>query len=128
MGEYGYDFGTSMAAPHVSGTAALVWAHLPDATLSEVRDAILEGADQIDRFENKVVGNRMLNAERALLVDTYAPRAELSEGTLVTSGGMEFHQITVSYRDNQNLKYTSIDNNDVLVRRMGSSEGHQCRW
>ncbi|HIL97803.1 MAG TPA: LEPR-XLL domain-containing protein, partial [Pseudomonadales bacterium] len=122
LGEYGYDSGTSMAAPHVSGTAALVWAHLPDATLLEVRDAILEGADQIDRFKNKVVGNRMLNAEGALLVDTYAPRAELAEGTLVTSGGMEFHQITVSYRDNLSLKYSSIDDNDVLIRRAGSSE------
>ena len=35
-----YD-GTSMAAPHVSGLAALLWSAYPDAKLSQVRDAIL---------------------------------------------------------------------------------------
>jgi subtilisin family serine protease len=36
-----YD-GTSMATPHVSGIAALLWARKPKATLAEVRDAILK--------------------------------------------------------------------------------------
>src|SRR5436853_208035 len=35
-----YD-GTSMAAPHVSGLAALLWSVHPDATLAQVRKAIL---------------------------------------------------------------------------------------
>ena len=37
--------GTSMAAPHVTGTAALVWSKIPYATAAEVRQAILQSVD-----------------------------------------------------------------------------------
>ncbi len=43
-GEYYSSSGTSMAAPHVSGTAALLWQLFPDATAAEIRQLILEGA------------------------------------------------------------------------------------
>ncbi|NCB72878.1 MAG: hypothetical protein EOM45_13995, partial [Clostridia bacterium] len=43
-GEYWVSSGTSMAAPHVSGTAALLWQLFPDATAAEIRELILEGA------------------------------------------------------------------------------------
>lgn len=43
-GEYYSSSGTSMAAPHVSGTAALLWQLFPDATAAEIRELILEGA------------------------------------------------------------------------------------
>jgi len=32
--------GTSMATPHVSGVAALVWSHYPDCSAAEIRDAL----------------------------------------------------------------------------------------
>jgi subtilisin family serine protease len=38
-----YD-GTSMATPHVSGVAALVWSQYPDKTNSQVRDALQKSA------------------------------------------------------------------------------------
>ena len=44
LGEYFSSTGTSMAAPHVSGTAALLWQLFPDATAAEIRELILEGA------------------------------------------------------------------------------------
>lgn len=40
-GKYERYDGTSMAAPHVSGLAALLWSVHPDATLAQVRNAIL---------------------------------------------------------------------------------------
>jgi subtilisin family serine protease len=42
----GYDFlqGTSMAAPHVTGSAALLFSLKPTATVSEVKQALLDGA------------------------------------------------------------------------------------
>ena len=43
---YEYYYGTSMAAPHVSGTAALLKSVYPDATASQIKRAILRGADR----------------------------------------------------------------------------------
>ena len=44
-GEYWTASGTSMAAPHVSGTAALLWQLFPDATAAEIKELILAGAN-----------------------------------------------------------------------------------
>jgi len=59
--------GTSMAAPHVAGTAALVWSLYPSATYQEVRDAIIGGIDPITMPAGKNTRtNGRLNADVAL--------------------------------------------------------------
>ncbi|MCP4811514.1 MAG: S8 family serine peptidase, partial [Planctomycetaceae bacterium] len=73
-GFYGTDSGTSMAVPHVSGAAALLWSQLPDATVAEVRNALLQGVDSLPSLEGRVATGGRLNAHGALTVDTYAPR------------------------------------------------------
>lgn len=55
--------GTSMAAPHVSGVAALIWMVNPGLTAKQVRDLILEHCDVI---EHNGVHYRALNAELAV--------------------------------------------------------------
>ena len=76
---YGYRNGTSMAAPHVSGVAALVFSTHPDASVAEVKNALLQGADQASSLQNKVSNSRRLNAFGALNAATFAPRATLVE-------------------------------------------------
>lgn len=53
--------GTSMAAPHVAGAAALYWAQYPNKTMAEVKEAILKSAVPIPALQGKVVSGGKLN-------------------------------------------------------------------
>jgi subtilisin family serine protease len=47
LGNYAYKSGTSMAIPHVSGVAALIWSHNATKTASEVRAALQSTAEDL---------------------------------------------------------------------------------
>ncbi len=73
--------GTSMAAPHVSGVAALVKSHKPSASSSEVVSAILRGAKRVRTLRGKVATSGVLNAKRAIFAADN-PGADLSRSDL----------------------------------------------
>lgn len=58
--------GTSMAAPHVSGVAALVLAKFPKATLAELRERLISTAVKVPAFRGLAVSEGRLSAYRAL--------------------------------------------------------------
>ena len=72
---YGYVSGTSMAAPFVTGTVALLKAISPNATVAQVRNAILNGADVLQWLQTSVAGGRRLNADGAIQSLAPAPVA-----------------------------------------------------
>ena len=59
--------GTSFAAPHVAGVAALYLARYPRATVSELKQSILGGVDVKPAFSSLATGGR-LNARGALVI------------------------------------------------------------
>jgi hypothetical protein len=63
---YGAYSGTSMATPQVAGVAALAWSVAPNASMADVRNAILQGADRIATLSGKVVTGGRLNAYNTL--------------------------------------------------------------
>ena len=65
-GKYGYMSGTSMAAPHVSGAAALVWAAHPEFTAAQVKVRLLESGDPLPSLQGKTVTGRRLNVAKAV--------------------------------------------------------------
>ena len=58
--------GTSMAAPQVSGVAALILASDPKLSMAKVRERILKSVDPIDTLSGKIVVGGRLNAAKAL--------------------------------------------------------------
>ena len=60
-GGYSYQSGTSMAAPHVVGAAALLKAYMPCLTASEIKNIILSSVDKLPHLEGKLLTGGMLN-------------------------------------------------------------------
>jgi subtilisin family serine protease len=58
--------GTSMAAPHASGAAALLWAFRPKATVLSVKNALLMRTDRRSTLVGKTVTGGRLNANSAM--------------------------------------------------------------
>ncbi len=65
-GGYGNKSGTSMAAPHVTGTVALVQSVRPDWSYSQVISAILTTVDPVASMAGKTVSGGRLNAAGAV--------------------------------------------------------------
>jgi len=63
---YNYFSGTSMAAPFVSGAAALYLSRTPTAPVTQVRDALLQSVDPVPALAGKTVTGGRLNVGRAL--------------------------------------------------------------
>jgi subtilisin family serine protease len=70
---YGYSSGTSMAAPHVTGAAALVLADRAGLTTSELRRALLLAADPRASLTGFVATGGRLNVRRSLSQEIVAP-------------------------------------------------------
>ena len=86
----GYDSfsGTTMATPHASGVAALVYSQFPGLTPAQVKDRILSGVDPVPGLSGVTVTGGRLNAANAL---TSGPTPGITvspvSGLVTTEGG-----------------------------------------
>ncbi|MDP4537428.1 S8 family serine peptidase [Alkalimonas collagenimarina] len=70
--------GTSMAAPHVAGAAALVWSLDPSIPALEMKDILMESGDPLDGLEGMTVSGKRLNVATALEEADPAPGFRMS--------------------------------------------------
>jgi subtilisin family serine protease len=85
--------GTSMAAPHVAGLAALIWAEEPGLTHSEVKERILNGAEGKASLKGRMVTGGRINAYLSLQNEPASP----SNLSATAAPG---NQINLSWSDN----------------------------
>jgi len=95
---YHYADGTSLAAPHVTGVAALMLAENPNLTASEIKTIIRATANKIDAFDAMCVSDGRLNAYAAVAAChthsfTYTTTAYTHSGTCAcgATGGTAAH-------------------------------------
>ena len=104
---YGFFNGTSMASAQVAGAAAFLFTKFPGATVAQVKDKILRGADRKASLTGKVKSGARLNLYKAAAEST----AAVSSGVLrFTAGAGEKNNVTATrVIDNVVAKYEITD-------------------
>ncbi|MEM7623859.1 MAG: S8 family peptidase, partial [Planctomycetota bacterium] len=107
---YSYASGTSMAGPHVAGTVALLWSHLPGLNYQEVIDRVYRRARPTASMEGYTTTGRALDAGAAL-----APVwiEALSEAPEVVTPGAAFE---IRFRVESDVGALAGSGPSVLVR------------
>ncbi|CAA9404597.1 MAG: Alkaline phosphatase, partial [uncultured Phycisphaerae bacterium] len=81
---FGWDSGTSMATPHVTGAAALLLAVRPDLTSAQIKSTLMETGDARSSLSGKTVLGKRLNAASAV-ARWVAPDTTITSGPSTTN-------------------------------------------
>ncbi|MEX2416371.1 MAG: S8 family serine peptidase [Paenibacillaceae bacterium] len=120
-GDYEYKQGTSMGAPQVAGAAALVWSKYPTLKPHEVRNLLVQTAEDIeDKGWDPYAGYGLLRVDRALKdtyrVDIYEPNDQSDTarripldtmviGALNKGSDQDWFYMDPSYQGNAELSF-----------------------
>jgi len=98
-GGYYYGYGTSMAAPHVTGACALIWSVSPSLPHTEVKDIILRTADPLTSLAGRCVSGGRLNLYSAI-IETEVAWIDFARDSGSVSAG-EVNEVDVIFDANQ---------------------------
>jgi len=108
-GDYKISSGTSFAAPHVAGTAALILQKNPELTPQEVKSILMTTTDIVydqfnDRFPIDVSGTGRINASNAI-------NAEL----IITPPNLIFDLSSANQIQTKDLEISGIDDQSISI-------------
>ena len=89
------DNGTSFAAPHVSGAAALLWNYRPDLTMTEVRSILLDTVRRVPALSGRVASGGALNVGNAIYEVTTPGIVLHTSRTTVIEGGRGYVDVSL---------------------------------
>jgi thermitase len=98
-GGYASYSGTSMATPHVTGTAALLKAFSPGLGAAQIKDLILRSVDPVPGLQGRCVTGGRLNAGRALAMAPAPAPGAPSAPTGLAAGRVTANQVQLSWND-----------------------------
>ncbi|MEM9543953.1 MAG: S8 family serine peptidase, partial [Cyanobacteria bacterium P01_E01_bin.42] len=101
--------GTSMAAPHVAGAAALLLAENPSLTPEEIKNILLDTGDSLAALQGKTVSGKRLNLYKALKAVVQA------EETSVYKIGNEFQINTETEKGQWGASVAALDDGGFVV-------------
>lgn len=64
--QYAESSGTSMAAPHVSGVAAMLWSYFPKLKALEIKDIMMKSVTRAPKLKNKFVSGGIVSLKSSL--------------------------------------------------------------
>ncbi|MDO8561276.1 MAG: S8 family serine peptidase [bacterium] len=94
--QYAYANGTSMAAPHVAGLAALIWSYNPTLSLTHLEALIESSGDMLASLSGTTQSGRRINAESALA--TFSPHIGATSDDILPSWALLEGTSTVDIR------------------------------
>jgi len=132
-GKYKSASGTSLAAPFVTGVAALIKSKYPSLTPAQIKRAIINGADKIPALEGLCVTGGRLNAFGALNAAATAPAS--SSVYLSTVGNVTYEIFNGNYAKVIGFEGSpkivniaeKVGNPAVFVRHIGASAFEGCK-
>jgi len=104
-GKYDNFSGTSMATPHVSGAAALVWGANMNLSYAEIKDRLLKSRDFVPAMTRKVASSGRLNVYNALM-GIYPPSPEPAESSWVDYATDQVIETAHPYANNAKQSWT----------------------
>jgi subtilisin family serine protease len=121
-GSFGYESGTSMATPHVSGVAALIWSVYPNETRDEVRTQLRNTADDLGTAGfDEYYGYGRVNARNALeIVHDVAVTSVSVQKTVVGKGYSADIYVNVTNKgDTPEAFNTTVYANSTIIQTEG---------
>lgn len=113
--------GTSLAAPHVTGVAALIWSKYPHAAILQVKTAILSSVDQIPALNGLCTTGGRLNARKALEFFNPRPYSVTIRGVQYSTSSVALNLSNLGLTDSEieplkfmaNLQWLDLNGNQI---------------